>query len=109
MNPWPELPPGISKVLPGVFGSAVAVFLIQDESPSRRVGMFVSGAALSYFATPDLAARFGLSEGLTGFLSGLLGMAIAKGMFDAISKFGWADLMRDWLRKVLGLPPKEGV
>lgn len=103
----PDLPPGVSKALPGVFGSAIAVFLIQDASVPRRVGMFVSGAALSYFATPDLARMVNLTEGFTGFLSGLLGMAVAKGIFDAISKFGWGQLLNDWLRKVAGLPPKE--
>lgn len=107
--PIPDLPPSVSKSLPGIFGSAVAAaYLLRDAPMSRRIGMFLSGAALSYFATPDLARLVSLSEGLTGFMTGLLGMALAGKIFDGITNLGLDTLLRDWLRKVLGLPPKEG-
>jgi hypothetical protein len=48
-----------------------------------------------------------MDEGFAGFLVGLFGMSVVKKIFDLWTSFDLSSILSDWIRKVLGLPPKE--
>ena len=47
----------------------------------------------------------GMGEGLAGFLVGLFGMSIVDSIFRTWQELGVTDLVREFARKRLGLPP----
>lgn len=96
----------VGKLLPGLFGSAIALVWIKD-TPARKGAMFIGGAALSFFATDTATQWFWGNAGLAGFLVGLFGMAVVNKVFEMWSKFNISSLFTEWARKVLGLPPAE--
>jgi hypothetical protein len=69
--------------------------------------MFVGGCALSYLGSATVAGWLSLSGsvGLTGFLLGMLGMAIVAKLFDLIDQIDpvaiWT-IVRDWIARKLG-------
>ena len=98
--------PEVVKTAPGVVGSLVSMLFIK-EPIVRRLAMFLAGAALARFGTPWLARLSGLDEGFAGFMLGLFGMAVIAKMFQAWETFELSLILRDWMRKVLGLPARE--
>jgi hypothetical protein len=92
--------------LAGVAGAVVSMRFLQGTWP-ERVFMALSGAVLSYFATPFLSARIGLPEGLTGFLLGLFGMAITSRAWEWVQTTPVGALWQialDWLQRRSGAP-----
>jgi hypothetical protein len=105
----PELPATIEwgRIIAGCSGAAAGVLLMpQDATWRGKLTQFVSGGLLSYFATGDLVRMSGMSPGLAGFLCGALGMAVVAKVFDLVKSFELGTIVTDWLRKILGLPPK---
>lgn len=100
------LPPEIHKVIPGVVGSLGALLWLKGSWP-RRIAMVGLGSAASFWGTPPLATSFGMGEGLTGFLLGLFSMSIVDSIFKTWNELGFTDIVREWIRKRLGLPTKE--
>jgi hypothetical protein len=78
-----DIPPELIKALPGTIGSIVALRWISG-SPLQRITAVCGGAGGAYYGTPYLAASMGTDLGLTGFLIGLFGMAIAAKCFEVI-------------------------
>ncbi len=101
-----DLPPEVAKAAPGAVGSLAAMLWLKDSWP-RRMSMFVAGAALSRFGTEDVSRIVGLSPGFTGFLLGLFGMAVTAKTFETWQALELGSILRDWLRKMAGLPAKE--
>lgn len=103
----PDWPVEALKTLPGVLGSLVASMFFKEVSWRRRWGMFLAGAAISYYGGAWAAAKAGLEQGFAGFLLGLFGMAFVQKVFEMWETFDLTSILRDWLRKVAGLPAKE--
>jgi hypothetical protein len=78
-----DIPPELIKALPGTIGSIVALRWISG-SPLQRITAVCGGAGGAYYGTPYLATSMGTDLGLTGFLIGLFGMAVAAKCFEVI-------------------------
>jgi hypothetical protein len=91
------------KALPGVLGSAFATMFFNEPSKIRRVGMFLAGAVVSWYGAAWMADKTGMDQGFAGFLLGLFGMALIQKIFEAWKTFDLGPILRDWLRRILGL------
>jgi hypothetical protein len=78
-----SVPPEILKAVPGTLGAVVALRWIVG-TPLQRVTALLGGSAASYYGTAHLAALMGTDAGLTGFLIGLFGMAVAAKCFEVL-------------------------
>ena len=65
---WNALPARLA----GVAGAMVSMRFLQGTFLARST-MALGGAAISFYASPTMALRSGLPEGLSGFLLGLFG------------------------------------
>ena len=75
----------VGAAAPGVLGALVALRWV-GGTPWQLAAAFIGGASGAYYGTPHVAGWLGVSAGLSGFLIGLFGMAIASRVFDAVSK-----------------------
>ena len=101
-----DVPPEAVKLAPGAAGALAAMLWLKDTWP-RRLCMFLAGAAMSRIGSSDVAHLVGLSEGFAGFLLGLFGMAVASKTFETWQALDIGGILRDWIRKIAGLPAKE--
>ena len=95
----------IFKLIAGVAGSVVSLRFVQG-SLFERVIMALGGAALSYFASDNLASWLNVPEalGLVGFLIGLFGMAIVAKVYEVVQMLdatkiasdAWETIKRKW-------------
>lgn len=69
----------------GVLGAAVSMRFIQGTFTQRFLSA-VSGAIVSYYVSPHLATKISTPEGLTGFVVGLFGMAIASRVWEFVQE-----------------------
>jgi hypothetical protein len=84
-----------AKAGPGVVGSLVAVGLMRDVSPWRRVSSFLAGAACSYFAGDTVTAVWpAIKPGFAGFVMGLFGMALILKIYETLDEMKPAE----WLK-----------
>lgn len=100
-----DMPPELAKLTPGAVGSFVSMLWIKETWPRKSV-MFLAGAAMSHYGSPTVSKWSGLDPGFTGFLVGLFGMAIVAKIFDIWRGFELGSIFTEWVRKMLGLPPK---
>lgn len=85
----------IAKAGPGVIGSLVAVGLMRDVSPWRRLSSFLAGAACSYFAGDTVTAIWpAIKPGFAGFVMGLFGMALILKIYETLDELKPAE----WLK-----------
>ena len=99
MDPTPANAPGFDiwmAKLSGVVGSLVSLRFIAGTWPERFT-MALGGSALSLYSSTYVAERTGLPEGLSGFLLGLFGMAIAAKVWEAIQATQAADVLARFL------------
>lgn len=94
------------KAIPGVLGSLFSALFFKETSIVRMGGMFLAGVGTAWYIGPWAAARSGLPEGAAGFLVGLFGVAVIQKLFDVWSNADLGSILSDWIRKILGLPPK---
>lgn len=102
---------GLAAKLAGVAGAVVSMRFVQGTW-IERLFMAIGGATLSYFAAPYLAAKSGLPEGLSGFLLGLFGMAVASRIWEWIQTTPITEvwgIALNWLRRKLGVAEKPEV
>lgn len=100
----------IAAKLAGVAGALVSMRFLQGTWP-QRISTAVCGALISFYAAPYVASRVGIPEGLSGFLMGLFGMAIASRLWEWVQTTPLAGVWQialDWLRKLAGLEKKAG-
>lgn len=76
----------IAVKLAGVAGAVVSMRFLQGTL-LERLSMATSGALLSYYLAPHISMRLGIPEGLTGFLVGFFGMAVASRAWEAVQAF----------------------
>lgn len=85
----------------GVLGALVSMRYLSGSWPAK-VSMALSGAVLSYYASPHIAERIGVPEGLAGFLLGLFGMAVVSRAWEAVQAFPTAALWQAVIDRVRG-------
>lgn len=90
--------PEALRGLPGALGAIVALRWITG-TPMQRMASFIGGVAASRYGADHAAAWMGTSAGLTGFLIGLFGMAVAAKVFEAIAAFDLGGTLSRLLRK----------
>ena len=96
-----------TEAVPGVLGSLVASLFFHQATWPRRFGMFLAGSAIAHYGGPWAAERAGLDLSFAGFLLGLFGMAFVEKVYAIWDDFDLGSLLRDAVRKKLGLAPKE--
>ena len=92
------------KVAPGAVGALFSTRWMVGTKTEKLV-MLGAGTALSYFGTPNVSHWSGLNEGFTGFLLGLFGMAIAAKVNETWEHFELGTILKEAIRKFIGLPP----
>lgn len=103
MTPFDWNHPEVSKIVPGVVGSAGALFWLQGTWP-KKLGMFLLGASLSYMGTPYVADYFRLAEGFAGFLLGLFGMSLVDKIMETWKKFDLGATIKQAVDWFFGTP-----
>lgn len=93
-----DLPPELAKAMPGVIGAMVALRWIRGTAP-QRLAAVLGGSAAAYYETPYMSSIMGTDAGLTGFLIGLFGMAVAAKTFEVLERLDPAALLERLLRK----------
>lgn len=101
-----EIPPEIMKAAPGAAGSFVSMLFMKADW-KRRIALFLAGAALAFYGTPWVSANVIRDAGFAGFLLGCFGMAIVARLWEAWDGLELTSILRDAIRKLLGLPAKE--
>lgn len=91
----------VAVKLAGVLGALVSMRFLQG-SWLERLSLAIGGAVLSYFASPYVAERLSMPEGLTGFLLGLFGMAIASKAWETLQLFPMSALWQAVIDRVRG-------
>lgn len=94
----------LAAKLAGVAGAIVSMKFLQGTLLQRVFTAF-AGALMSYYTTPHISERIGMPEGLTGFLIGLFGMAIASRGWEWVQTTPVAALWQillDWLTRKSG-------
>lgn len=92
-------------IWPGVIGSVGALLWIDGSWP-RKVAMVVLGSFTSYYAGDWVISATGMNPKLAGFIIGLFGMAVVDSVFKSWSDLGLTEILREFIRARLGLPPK---
>lgn len=95
-----QVHPEVLKVIPGTVGALVALGWIKGTWPQRVIAL-VGGAAASYYGTGYLAGMMGTDAGLTGFLIGLFGMAVAAKCFEVLQLLDPAKVLDKLLSRWL--------
>jgi len=95
-----DIPPDLGKHVAGPLGALSALLWVKDTWP-RKIGMVLAGVALSYYATPAVAAWANLQQGLAGYLLGLFGMAAVSKLFATWDALDLGALLRRFLAKKL--------
>jgi uncharacterized membrane protein HdeD (DUF308 family) len=112
-----NLPPEVADIAPGVIGSGVAAviskFQDRDQPWWVLIAKAIGGAALAYYGTPPVARYFGWADaqGFIRLILGLLAMAAIIKLwetFAAIQGRAIFSIFIEWLRKLAGLPPRNG-
>lgn len=95
----------VFKLIAGVAGAVVSLNFVKGTW-TERIVMAIGGAALSYFASNNLADWLNVPEalGLIGFLIGLFGMAIVAKVYEVLMLLDakqiaidiWETVKRKW-------------
>jgi hypothetical protein len=93
-----DIPPELVKAMPGVLGSIVALRWIAG-SPLQRIASVLGGTSSSWYAGEHLAGWLGVNIGLSGFLVGLFGMAIAAKVFELLAQIDGVAILDRILRR----------
>ena len=99
----------MGRAVPGFLGSGFAMLFFKDPNRWRQLGLFMAGLSMAYYATDFVSAKTGLGQNLAGFLVGMFSMAIIQKIFDVWQTFDLGPIVRDALRKWLGLAPKGDI
>lgn len=94
----------LATKLAGLAGALASLAFVKGTWP-ERLTMALGGAVVSLYATPWMAQRTALPEGLSGFLLGLFGMAVCAKVWELIQSvplaLAWQALI-DAAKKRLG-------
>lgn len=81
----------LATKLAGIVGAILASLAFIKGTWPERIAMAVGGSIVSLYATPWMAAKTGLPDGLSGFLLGLFGMAICAKVWETIQQVPIAE------------------
>lgn len=95
MTPEPSAVDLYLTKLAGVAGAFMSLTFVKGSWP-ERITMAAGGAIVSLYATPLVAVKTGLPEGLSGFLLGLFGMAICAKVWEVIQATPVAELWKSF-------------
>ncbi len=98
----------LAKLAPGILGSLISLRALPMGSTwSDRFAAFVGGVGVSMYVGPALTEWAGISsahiEAGIGFAIGLFGMVVVGELVSTFRELGLAQILRDWLRKLLGI------
>ena len=100
----------VAVKLAGVAGAMVSMKFINGIWP-ERLSLGASGAVLAYFASPWVSEQLSMPEGLTGFLVGFFGMAIASKAWETVQAFPMAAvcwlIVAGWPGRICALHPRH--
>ncbi len=99
-------PQTVKQTAPGLLGALGAVGLMSG-SWAFRLGMILPGAAGAFFAAGYVASHTGLTEGLAGFLTGLLGMVIVAKLVKTWNDLDLGTIAKKWLHKRFGVEGEQ--
>lgn len=102
-----DMHPEVAKAVPGVLGSISAVLLMRADLKTSAA-IVLPGSALAYYGGLWVGNLVGMPETLAGYLVGLGGMAFMAKVIETWQKFDLGSILGDFIRKILGLPQKEG-
>lgn len=95
-----DIPPNWDQHAAGPLGAALAL-LWTKAGWRRSIALLIGGSAVAWYGGGYAADYLGAPEGLTGFVLGLVSMAIVGKLFetwDRIDLVQWAaDLRKKWL------------
>ncbi len=97
-----------AKLAPGVVGSIISLRALPVGATwGDRLASFVGGVGTSMYVGPALTEWAGISsahiEAGIGFAIGLFGMVVVGELVSTFRELGLAQILRDWLRKILGV------
>lgn len=97
-----------AKLAPGILGSLISLRALPVGSTwSDRFSAFLGGVGASMYVGPAMTEWAGISsariEAGTGFAIGLFGMVVVGEIVTTFRELGLAQILRDWLRKILGI------
>jgi hypothetical protein len=100
----------IAKLAAGASGSGLAAWLARATGFTLVV-MFVGGLSAAYFIGPAVAGWFNLVEHqpAVGFVVGFVAILFLRKVHDVLESIPAGSVgsaLVEWVRKVLGLPPK---
>ena len=98
----------LAKLAPGILGSLISLrALPMGATWGDRFTAFVGGVGASMYVVPALTGWAGISsahiEAGIGFAVGLFGMVVVGELVSTFRELGLAQILRDWLRKILGV------
>ena len=97
-----------AKLAPGILGSLISLRALPVGATwGDRFAAFVGGVGTSMYVGPALTEWAGISsahiEAGIGFAIGLFGMVVVGELVSTFRELGLAQILRDWLRKILGV------
>ena len=98
----------LAKLAPGILGSLISLRALPVGATwGDRFTAFVGGVGASMYVGPALTEWAGISsariEAGIGFAVGLFGMVVVGELVSTFRELGLAQILRDWLRKILGV------
>lgn len=94
----------IAKIIPIGAGALVSTRLLTG-TPLERLMSAVAGVALAYVVSPYIAGKIEAPESITGFLTGLFGMAVVSRLWEFIQTAPIAEfwkLVLSFLTRITG-------
>lgn len=100
----------LAKLAAGGGGSALAAWLARATGAQLAI-MFLGGLLASYFVAPAVADFFGLTrhQPAVGFVVGFVAIMVLRKLHDVLDSIPAGSVggaLVEWMRKLLGLPPK---
>ena len=90
--------PLLEKALYAIAGSGVALMFLPGNW-KRKLALLVCGAVTSYYVGPYVALLLAGPEASIGFLTGMLSMAAADGLFRAWYALDLRGIAASWLTR----------
>lgn len=92
----------LSTILASIIGSAVSLHFISTlDTWGKRLRAVGIGAAIAYYCAPEVSPFIHLSEGTTGFLTGVFGVSLLSAIFSAINQTDFASLIGDFFSRLM--------
>ena len=102
----PDWNPGYEKLLAAACGSFASLKFLPGTK-LQKLNMWIAGGSISWFTSEPLATWLKMKEGTIGLIIGIFAMAIVSKAMSEMAKTEFATTSDEWVRKLLGLPPRQ--